>query len=174
MNIQDWCAAILASPSAILRATHDISVTHEKHLGPRWESAAVTFRFEPADEFDANVFLRGFALEMQKRLQGAGAEVAHLKMTFSPNAGLGDIAVVNLVRSDFVPELAIRLEQPAGSGQVIVNLRAEADPELLSSVLREALPVASAEVSGLETALEHLEFFKPGKPVPTHRLESEG
>ena len=136
-----------------------------------WLNATVACT--PDVEFDANVFLRAFAAEMQRRLQLAGAEIAHLKMTFSPDEGLGDIAVVNLVRSDFVPELAIRLEQPAGSGQVIVNLRAEADPETLSSVLRDALPAATRDVPGLNAALEHLEFFKPGKPVPTHRVGAE-
>jgi hypothetical protein len=103
-------------------------------------------------------------------LQSKDAEVAHLKMTFSPDGGLGDIAVVNLVRSDFVPELGIRLEQPAGNGQVIVNLRAEAEPEVLSAAVREMLLEVVSAHAGLSATLEHMEHFKPGKPVPTHRV----
>ena len=64
---------------------------------------------------------------LQKRLQDAGAEVAHLKMTFSPAGGLNDIAVVNLVRSDFVPELSLRLDQPCTAGQLIVTIAAARD-----------------------------------------------
>ncbi len=135
-----------------------------------WLNATVIC--SPAQEFDANAFLKAFAGAIQANLQRSGVEIAHLKMTFSPDAGLGDIAVVNLVRSDFVPELAIRLEQPAGSGQVIVNLRAEGAPELLASALKEALPVALESCQGLGGELEHLEHFRPGKPVPTHRIES--
>jgi hypothetical protein len=78
--------------------------------------------------------------------------------------------VVNLVRNDYVPELAIRLEQPAGGGQLVINLRAEAAPEELAAALRAALPLAAASIPGLEIAVEHMEFFKPGKPVPTHRI----
>jgi hypothetical protein len=51
-----------------------------------------------------------------------------------------------------------------------VNLRAEAAPEVLADALRAALPAAAAPVEGLQMALEHLEFFRPGKPVPTHRI----
>ena len=135
-----------------------------------WLNATVVC--SPANEFDANAFLKAFAGGIQESLQRASVEIAHLKMTFSPDAGLGDIAVINLVRSDFVPELAIRLEQPAGSGQVIVNLRAEGAPELLASALKEALPVALGMCPGLDAGLDQLEHFRPGKPVPTHRIES--
>jgi G3E family GTPase len=123
-----------------------------------------------AGEFDANALLQTLAAETQRRLQAVTAEIAHLKMTYSPDAGLGDIAVVNLVRNDYVPELAIRLEQPAGGGQLVINLRAEAAPEELAAALRAALPLAAASIPGLEIAVEHMEFFKPGKPVPTHRI----
>ena len=123
-----------------------------------------------AGEFDANALLQTLAAEIQQRLQTATAEIAHLKMTYSPDAGLGDIAVVNLVRNDYVPELAIRLDQPAGGGQLVINLRAEAAPEALAAALRAALPAAATSVPGLQVALEHLEFFRPGKPVPTHRI----
>jgi hypothetical protein len=82
---------------------------------------------------------------------------------------LGDIAVINLVRSDFVPELSLRLEQPVPSAQLIVNLRAEAAPETLSVALEKALATLSHRFPSVLTRLEHLEHFRPGKPEPTHR-----
>lgn len=172
-GLEEWFSK-LESSEQVERRTMDVdyAVYAEGEALLGWLNATVACA--PESEFDANVFLRAFAAEIQSRLQAAGAEIAHLKMTFSPDAGLGDIAVVNLVRSDFVPELAIRLEQPASSGQVIVNLRAEADPEMLAGALREALPFAAQAVMGLQAQLEHLEFFRPGKPVPTHRVESQG
>ena len=169
-GIEEWFAKIEAGEQLERRTMAvDYGVYAEGEALLGWLNATIACK--PEGEFDANVFLRALAAEMQRHLQLNGAEIAHLKMTFSPDGGLGDIAVVNLVRSDFVPELAIRLEQPAGSGQVIVNLRAEADPEVLASVLRAALPVAAHEIMGLAAEVEHLEFFRPGKPVPTHRLE---
>ncbi len=172
-GLEEWFSK-LESSEQVERRTMDVdyAVYAEGEALLGWLNATVACG--PELEFDANAFLRAFAAEIQSRLQAAGTEIAHLKMTFSPDAGLGDIAVVNLVRSDFVPELAIRLEQPASSGQVIVNLRAEADPEMLARALRESLPVAAQAVAGLQAHLEHLEFFRPGKPVPTHRVESQG
>ena len=44
---------------------------------------------------------------LARRIQGelAGAEIAHLKMTLSPDSGLADVAVINLVRSDRYPRV---------------------------------------------------------------------
>ena len=120
--------------------------------------------------FDADALLKRLAGEIQCRLQAQNAEVAHLKMTLSPDTGLGDIAVVNLVRNDFVPELSLRLESRVESGQIIVNLRAEADPDALGEIVRQALAASAAAFPGLETTLDHLEHFRPGKPNPTHRF----
>ena len=69
-----------------------------------------------AEAFDGNTFLRELAGQVQQRLQAGKAEVAHLKMTLSPDSGLSDIGVVNLVRNDFVPELSLALEQPVRGG----------------------------------------------------------
>ena len=91
-------------------------------------------------------------------------------MTLSPTGGLGDIAVINLVRSDFVPELGLRLEAPVAAGQLIINLRAEAAPETLRDAVRTAVETLATQFPGLRAQLDHLEFFRPGKPQPTHRF----
>ncbi len=129
-----------------------------------------TVQLSSAVAFSADDFLKDLAREVQTRLKAQSAEVAHLKMTFSPDSGLGEIAVVNLVRNDFVPELSMHLEEPVESGQLIFNLRAEAAPELLAATVPEALAASARQYPKLETRLEHLEHFRPGKPVPTHRF----
>jgi len=168
-HLEEWFTQ-LESGVQIERQTMDVDygvyAEGEALLG--WLNATAALSI--AGEFDANQLLQTLAAEIQQRLQTATAEIAHLKMTYSPDAGLGDIAVVNLVRNDYVPELAIRLDQPAGGGQLVLNLRAEAAPEILAEALRSALPAAASSVPGLEITLEHLEFFRPGKPVPTHRI----
>jgi hypothetical protein len=55
-------------------------------------------------------------------------------------------------------------------GQLVVNLRAEAAPELLRDSVRGALAGLAESFAGLSATLEHLEHFRPGKPQPTHRL----
>jgi hypothetical protein len=133
-----------------------------------WLNATV--QLEHADTFDSEAVLTALARSIQANL--AGAEIAHLKMTLSPYEGLGDIAVINLVRSDFVPELGLRLEAPVSRGQLIINVRAEAAPEQLRDAVRESVETIGREFPGLATQLDHLEFFRPGKPQPTHRITS--
>ena len=82
---------------------------------------------------------------------------------------LGDIAVINLVRSDFIPELSLTLDEPVPGGQLIVNLRAEADPETMRAAVCDAIAVIGQSAPGLRAHLDHIEFFRPGKPQPTHR-----
>ncbi len=169
VGLEAWFSKIEAAEQVerpSMEVDYEVYADGEALLG--WLNATVACT--PGTAFDANAFLRSYAMAIQAALQAEGVEIAHLKMTFSPDEGLGDIAVVNLVRNDFVPELSLRLEQPSGSGQVIVNLRAEGDPDLLAAVVRATLPGVVAGFLRLSAALEHLEHFRPGKPVPTHRV----
>lgn len=153
------------SSRAAMEVDYELYADGEALLG--WLNA--TIRIDGARPFDANELLERFARAVQSVLRGQSAEVAHLKMTFSPEPGLGEIAVVNLVRNDFVPELSQTLEEPANAGQLIVNLRAEAAPDTLRAALDAARRDLADDGSGLTANLEHLEHFRPGKPRPTHR-----
>ena len=118
-------------------------------------------------EFDGNAWLRDFAAALQGRLAERGAEVAHLKMTLSPDGGFREIGLVNLVGQEFVPEVGEELPSPLSAGELVVNLRAEAPPEQLLRVLEDE--IASRE-AGVGLRIEHLESFRPGQPNPTHRM----
>ena len=75
------------------------------------------------------------------------------------------------VRNDFVPELSMRMDDPVERGQLIINLRAEAAPALLGRVVRQSLEAATSGFSDMKATLDHLEHFRPGKPMPTHRFK---
>jgi Ni2+-binding GTPase involved in maturation of urease and hydrogenase len=146
----------------VLPVDYDVYAEGEALLG--WLNATVQVR---GSGFDANALLRHLAGDLCQRL--APAEIAHLKMTFSPDQGLGDIAAVSLVRSDYVPELSFQLDGPADSGQLIINLRAEADPTTLRAAVEAALTAAPQDLPGISLRPEHSEQFRPGRPNPTHR-----
>ena len=148
---------------ATMEVDYELYAEGEALLG--WLNATV--QLASGTGFDSEVVLQLLARDIQRRL--AGAEIAHLKMTLSPDGGLGDIAVINLVRSDFVPELSLRLEAPVTAGQLIINCRAEADPDLIREAVRHAVAGLAEKIVGLSAQLEHLESFRPGKPQPTHR-----
>ena len=105
--------------------------------------------------------------DLHARLAAHGAEVAHLKTTLTPDEG-SDLAVMNLTRTDAEPEQSHVLHEPLEAGELIVNLRAEADPAVLRQAILLALD-ARDKAAGVTAAVEHLEAFRPGRPVPTHR-----
>jgi G3E family GTPase len=122
------------------------------------------------EPFDGNAFLKQFAAAMQDRLARQGAEIAHLKMTLDPESGIGDLAVINLVRNDYVAELSQELQDPLQAGQIILNIRAEVMPEALRAAVEGGMHHCDAQKPGLRAPLEHLEFYQPCKPQPTQRI----
>lgn len=145
---------------------YEVYAEGEALLG--WLNATVTLK--ATEEFEANDFLRALATDVQTRLKADGAEVAHFKMTYSPDDGIaGELASINLVRSDYVAELGMELDEPSEGGQLIVNLRAEADPASLMEAVKAGLAETAAKFATLTATVEHEEHFRPGKPTPTHR-----
>jgi len=170
INLDSWFGKIAREEQTAgtsMEVDYTVYADGEALLG--WLNCTV--KLAAAEPFDGDTFLRELAGQVQQGLRAAKAEVAHLKMTLSPDCGLGEIGVVNLVRNDFVPELSMALEGPVGSGQLIINLRAEAAPDILGTTVREALAAAAARFATLTATLDHLEHFRPGKPTPTHRFE---
>jgi G3E family GTPase len=170
-GLDAWFARLLAQDQVarrVMEVDYEVYADGEARLG--WLNATV--QLSSAKEFDANAVLARIAADIQARVNASGGEIAHLKMTFSPEGGLNDLAAVNLVRSDFVPELGLRLDQPVTGGQLIVNLRAEAAPEALKSAVEAALASSGGLFPSLSARIDHLEHFRPGKPQPTHRVLS--
>jgi Ni2+-binding GTPase involved in maturation of urease and hydrogenase len=117
---------------------------------------------------DADMLLAAIATRIAADLARDGTEIAHLKMTFTPEVG-GGISVVNLARGDAAPEVAFALDAMAASGELTLNLRAEGDPARLETTVREAI-AAIARLQGARVDVQQLEAFRPARPVPTHRL----
>jgi hypothetical protein len=117
--------------------------------------------------FDGNGFVAKLMTELHANLRGHGIEVAHLKTTLAPYEG-NDLAVMNLTRTDGRAEASHELQDDIESGELLVNLRAEADPDILRGITERVLAETAAGM-GLESDVEHAEAFRPGRPVPTHR-----
>jgi G3E family GTPase len=161
----DYITSANQSARSVMDVNYDVYADGEARLG--WLNC--TARFAATKPFDGNTLVRDLAAEIQRRLNAAGAEVAHLKMTLDADNGLGDLAVLNLVRNDFVPELSQDLQDAFLGGELTVNLRAEAAPEVLNESVQRALDHCAKSYAGLTVKREHLESFRPNKPQPTHR-----
>jgi G3E family GTPase len=145
-----------------MELNYDLYAEGEALLG--WLNCSV--RLESAAPFDANETLLGLARRMRDRISAAGHEIAHLKMTVDAEDGIGSLSVVSLVRSDGEPDLRESLLDLAQGGALTINLRAEADPEFLKSVVEESISAIGGRV---RATMEHLERFRPARPQPIHR-----
>jgi hypothetical protein len=130
----------------------------------------MTVRLTHSGPFSGNGLLETLAAAIQHELRQADAEIAHLKMTLTPEEDNGDLGVINLVRGDASPFMAHSLSADIESGELLINLRAEADPELLQQAVTRVLREVAGEESKLVMTIEHSEHFRPGKPVPTYRM----
>ena len=106
---------------------------------------------------------------LRQALASKRIDIAHLKMTLSPTDFGSDIAVLNLVRTDGRAELSHTLKDAVTAGELIVNLRAEGDPDLLRAAAGEAL-TGVARQANVDVTVDHEEAFRPGKPNPTYRM----
>ena len=170
-NLDAWFARITNTEQvarAAMNIDYETYAEGEALLG--WLNCTVELGAK--QPFSADDFLKKLAIAIHRFLEARNAEIAHAKMTFSPAESVtGEIAAINLVRNDFVPELSYHLEEPVTSGQLIINLRAEAAPDILEAAVKNGLLEAAVGFPGLNVTLEHTEHFRPGKPQPTHRLE---
>jgi G3E family GTPase len=132
-----------------------------------WLNATVLV--EADQPLDGNALLGDLAARVQGHLAALGMEVAHFKAVFSPDEDGADLAVLNLVRGDAQAEMSHRLTEPLEAGELVLNLRAEGDPERLEAVVRESLQDAVTAAQARLT-VEHLERFRPARPVPVHRM----
>lgn len=152
------------STAPTMEVDYDVYAEGEALLG--WMNCSATL--DADDLFDGNGFLRELTEHLRQALAAQGVEIAHLKMTLSPDEG-SDLAVINLVRTDGQVELSHTLTDGLQTGELLMNLRAEASPEAVRELTERSL----AEVAsrwGVRSTVQHLEAFRPGRPVPTHRL----
>jgi G3E family GTPase len=147
---------------AVMAVDYDRYADGEARLG--WLNASATAVARTAG--DGNTLLERLAADIQGRLAQRGAAIAHLKMTLQAGE---DIAAINVVRDDVVPELGVQLREPVLAADLVLNLRAEAAPDLLETVLRESLHATGLALHNWRIALVHAEAIRPGRPAPTHR-----
>jgi G3E family GTPase len=166
-GLEPWFAHILAAEDesrANLDIDYDAYADGEALLGWLNCTARLSGR-----TFDGNDWVGRLAETLQRQLRQLDIETAHLKITLTPAEHDRDICVVNAVSTDVLPVNPFRLQDVIDAGELILNLRAEGDPEVL---LREGIGALTAQAvnTGLTLDVVHVEHFRPGRPVPTHRV----
>jgi hypothetical protein len=166
-GLDPWFQAVLESAD---HARTDLSIDYDTYaegealLG--WLNATIHLSGTP---FNGNMWLQDIVGDIQQGLRSASVEVAHLKVTLTSTEAPGELAVVQATRTDSPPEASYQFDAPVETGEMIVNLRAEGDPDVLRLVVRASIAVR-ADTWGLTATWVHEEHFRPSRPVPMHRV----
>lgn len=146
----------------ILDLDYDIYAAGEAELG--WLNCS--FMARSTEAFALDDLLLGIVQDLSKTLEQNNAETAHLK-----TIGLweGYHGVANLVSSDSKPELSLASDCQTRRAEVVVNARVAIDPELLQEFVTAAIE-GTCHRLGANYELRRSQSFRPGRPVPTHRI----
>ncbi|MBP7948440.1 MAG: cobalamin biosynthesis protein P47K [Verrucomicrobiales bacterium] len=162
----EWMLTSRLEVRRIMDVDYDRYGEGEALLG--WLNLSATL--EGTEEWDGNALLPALALNIRAQAAALGAEIAHLKMTLNPAGDPLDLAAVNLVGTTRQPELSHRLADPLEIGELLLNLRAEAPPEVLDAAVQQALQEVCSGGFSLTVGISHAQHFRPGQPNPTHRI----
>ena len=122
--------------------------------------------------FDGNAWLLKLGERLCEALRGEVREIAHAKMTLDARDDVGSLCVVSSVGVDRPPELRESLLDPVDGGTLIINLRAEGNPDVLRRVTTSVVDAMARSQDGLSAKIEHIENFRPARPTPTHRIST--
>lgn len=148
-----------------MEVDYDVYAEGEAELG--WLNADCEVRSAGDAAFPLDDLLLSLVTRLGDELRPLGAETAHLKAI-----GLADglYAVANLVSSFTPPEISLASEGNVKQAQLVVNARVALDPETLATLVRKSVREAAAAL-GAVGEVKHLQSFRPGRPVPTHRIQ---
>ena len=144
---------------------YDLYAEGEALLG--WLNA--TIHVQASQGFDGNALVVRLAASLRDTVRQGGGEIAHLKATLESKDAGGQLSVVSVVGSTEEPDLRESLLDACSGGSMILNLRAEMDPESLSQIVTQAIEQENA-LGYATLTREHEERFRPARPTPTHRI----
>lgn len=158
----EWLAQDGDFGRRILDIDYDTYADGEAELG--WLNSSV--RVTSGEEFLLDDFLLDVVVRLKNALAEENVEAAHLKAI-----GLweGFFGVANLISSENSAELSLSSNRQVKTADVIVNARVACEPELLEEVVRRQV-AAAAQGIGAKIEFRRTQSFKPGRPVPTHRV----
>lgn len=146
----------------VMELDYDVYAEGEAELG--WLNSNISVRSE--QEVPLDDLLLSIVQRLKTSLAAEQAETAHLKAI-----GLweGFYGVANLVSSFNDAELSLPSHAKIKEAQVVVNARVAIDPERLTELVHAAVAEASGAL-GVTAEFLSVQSFRPGRPVPTHRI----
>jgi Ni2+-binding GTPase involved in maturation of urease and hydrogenase len=116
--------------------------------------------------FALDELLLDIIARLRDSLAKIDAETAHLKAIGMADGAYG---VANLVSSFSPSELSLPSRAHVKQAQLVVNARVATAPETLTEHVEQAVQAACA-ARGATPTFHQTQSFRPGRPVPTHRI----
>ena len=150
--------------AAAMEVDYDVYAEGEAELG--WLNCTIDLSANGAAPFAMDGLVLDYVARLRKALFEADAEPAHLKVL---GASDGATAIANLVGSGTDVEMSLASGAQVTSCEMIVNARVAIDPESLTRLVESAAAELASQ-RGLTHAVADIQSFRPGRPVPTHRM----
>lgn len=159
------------SNASVLDIDYDIYAEGEAELG--WLNATYAIDSFVDSTRTLSQIAREFVEAVASRLEQASVETAHLKVLAMDNSPDADAsAIANLVGSGVDVEVSVPSERIASSVELTINARVAMDPEQLVETARATWQSCLVDWDATGSRGKE-QFFRPGRPTPTHRLGSE-
>ena len=146
----------------VMEVDYDVYAEGEAELG--WLNAQADLKAPSPIALDD--FIMTLLDRINLGLNEHAAEVAHLKVIGMAD---GQYAVANLVSSSSAPKLSIGSGLKTSSANLVINARVACDPDSLTKTIEDTLHAVCLEF-GVTEKMNTLQSFRPGRPVPTHRM----
>ncbi len=167
-GMREWLDAVLGATTTVsenMEVDYSTYAKGEALLG--WVNMEAAVKAGAA--FAPGELLQRLAESVRKALEKNGSEIAHFKMSFAAaRRAKSALSVVNVTMNGDPARLSLLGAASATQGKVLVNLRAEGDPDELVRVVKD-------KVRRLRPAMEwewtRCEAFRPSEPKPTHRIQ---
>ena len=145
-----------------MEVDYDVYAEGEAELG--WLNCQVALTADSPFELDS--LIMSLLTSLQEAFKSADAEVAHLKVIAMHDESY---AVANLVSNDHRPVLSLPSKASSSVADLVVNARVATSPEELEATVRSTLSAVVPQFHA-SANIRALQCFRPGRPVPTHRL----
>jgi G3E family GTPase len=146
----------------IMDVDYDIYAEGEAELG--WLNCQAQLQADAP--LDLDQFLLELLRALHLRLNEQLAEIAHLKVI---GMAEGVYAVANAISNADQPVLSLASNWQGTMAELVINARVATSPEELEKWVRDTLDTQARAVNAT-AEVRALQCFRPGRPVPTHRL----
>ena len=146
----------------IAEVDYDTYAAGEAALG--WMNAAAAL--QARGQIDWTAFAAELLETVRTRLRDGGAQIAHLKLYLTSDAG----HVAGNVTSNDGP-LSVRGAIAAGQPEtkLLLNARVHSQPDALQATVEQALRTVAGD--RVASTITNIRSFFPGRPQPTHRFQ---